>query len=177
MSSDTKTRKRTEDATGNRAKHGDSSFAKRVDAGPMNSISFRVTAGPPALPCRDDALVDKGAEVPKLCLSPVEMRTLTAAGGILPAGIATTATRTILYQPPLWNLFPIEYTNFRTTSIQYATFSSFRQIKRLETKSSKIPVFDPGGYTGRLRACPFLGWWRALPCGEAFVWTPEAIRG
>ena len=30
-------------------------------------------------------------------------------------------------------------------------------------------MFDPGGSTGRLRACPFLGTWRALLCGETFV--------
>ena len=27
-------------------------------------------------------------------------------------------------------------------------------------------MFDPGGSKGRLRACPFLGTWRALLCGE-----------
>ena len=27
-------------------------------------------------------------------------------------------------------------------------------------------MFDPGGSQGRLRACPFLGTWRALLCGE-----------
>ena len=32
-------------------------------------------------------------------------------------------------------------------------------------------MFDPGGSTGRLRACPFLGGWRTLLCGEVFVWT------
>ena len=28
-------------------------------------------------------------------------------------------------------------------------------------------MFDPGGSKGRLRACSFLGMWRALLCGEA----------
>ena len=28
-------------------------------------------------------------------------------------------------------------------------------------------VFNPGGSTGRLHACPFLGTWRALLCGWA----------
>ena len=47
----------------------------------------------PALPCcRDDAMVGRGAEAPKPCLSPVEMLTLTPAGGLLPAGTASTAT-------------------------------------------------------------------------------------
>ena len=55
-------------------------------------------AEPPTLPRRDDVLVDKGAAVPKPCLSPVEMRTLTAAGNLLPAGIASTVTRIVYYQ-------------------------------------------------------------------------------
>ena len=43
---------------------------------------------------KNDALVDKGAAAPKPCLSPVERHT-TAAGGLLPAGTASTAMRTI----------------------------------------------------------------------------------
>ena len=31
-------------------------------------------------------------------------------------------------------------------------------------------MFDPGGFKSRLRACPFLGTWRALLCGKVFVW-------
>ena len=41
-------------------------------------------------------------------------------------------------------------------------------------------MFDPGGSTGRLRACPFLGEWSALLCGKVFfffVRAPDAIRG
>ena len=30
-------------------------------------------------------------------------------------------------------------------------------------------TFDPGGSQGRLRACPFLGSWRALLCVEVHV--------
>ena len=83
VTSDTK---RAEDAAGDQTKNGDSCSAKRVDAGLASSTSFGMTAEPPALPRKDDVLVDKGAEVPKPCLSPVKMRTLTAAGGLLPAG-------------------------------------------------------------------------------------------
>ena len=154
---------------------------------------------PPALPCcRDDALVDKGAKASKPCLSPVEMRTLTAVGDLLPARTASTATRTIFHQPSRW-FCPTEEMNSRTsiqyatmyrsfwvifllpctffkmssrTSIPYATtYSSLRKMKVLEMKSRQILVFDPGGCTGRLRACPFLGGWRALVCGEVFAWT------
>ena len=50
-------------------------------------------AKPPVLPCRDDVLVENGAAAPKLCLSPFEIRSSTAAGGLLPAGKASTMTR------------------------------------------------------------------------------------
>ena len=30
-------------------------------------------------------------------------------------------------------------------------------------------MLDPGGFKGRSRACPFLGTWRALLCGEVLV--------
>ena len=52
---------------------------------------------PPALPCMDDAMVNKGAAGPKVCLSPVEISTLTAAGGLLPTGTAPTAKRFIFH--------------------------------------------------------------------------------
>ena len=44
-----KTRKRTEDAAADRAKHGDSSSVRAVD-GPMSLTSFGKIAKPPALP-------------------------------------------------------------------------------------------------------------------------------
>ena len=53
---------------------------------------------PLALPCRDDAMVNKGAAALKPCLSPVEMRVLRAAGGLLFAGTSSTATRIIFQQ-------------------------------------------------------------------------------
>ena len=99
VTSDKKTCKRAEDAAAaNQAKHGDSCSAKRVHAGPTSLIGFSMKAEPLALPCKDDALVDKG----KPYLSPVEMRTLTAARGLLPVGTDPTATMTIFHQPPLW---------------------------------------------------------------------------
>ena len=75
VKSDTKTRKRTEDAAADRAKYGDSSSVKRVDAGSTSSTSFGMTTEPPALPRRVDVLADKGAEAPKPCLSSVEIHT------------------------------------------------------------------------------------------------------
>ena len=75
----TKTCKRMEDTTADQANHGDSCSAKSVQAGPTSSTSFGMKSEPPTPPHRDDVLVDKGAAVPEPCLSPVEMRTLTAA--------------------------------------------------------------------------------------------------
>ena len=38
-------------------------------------------------------------------------------------------------------------------------------------------MFDPGGPTGRLHTCPFLGGLRALLYGEVFVWAPDGAQG
>ena len=98
-----KTRERTEGATAAiQAKHGNSCFAKRFQAGPTSSTSFGMKDESPALSRWDVVLVDKGAAAPKLCLSPVEMRTPTAAGGLLPTGKISTATMIIFHQLPLW---------------------------------------------------------------------------
>ena len=103
---DKKTRKRAEDAAADQAKHGDSCSARRVDAGPTRSTSFGIAVKPLALPRRDDVLVNKEAEAPKPHFSPVEMRMLpSAAGGQIPASIASTAMRTISPQPLFsWSL-------------------------------------------------------------------------
>ena len=94
----TKTREYTEGAaTAVQAMHGDSCSASRVDPDPMCSISFRDDCiGPPEPPCLgENALVDNGAAAPKPCLPPLEMRTTTAAGGLLPTGETSAATKTI----------------------------------------------------------------------------------
>ena len=120
-----KTRERTEgNATAVQAKHGDSCSADRANPDQKSSTSFGDDfTGPPALPrSKDDVLVGKSAAEPKSCSSPLEMRTPTAAGGLLPAGITFTATRTAFDQPPLW-FCPSEDTNLRT-SIQYASYRS-----------------------------------------------------
>ena len=123
--SDTKTHsKRMEDAVAVQAKHGDSCSANQVDPDPMCLTSFGDdSTGPPALSCsRDDALVGNGAAAPKSCLSPLEIRTPTAAGGLLPASTTSTATTTIFDQPPLWFCLAEEI-NLKT-SIQYASYAS-----------------------------------------------------
>ena len=96
------------------------------------------------------------------------MRTSTAAGGSPPAGKPSTMTRTTFEQPPLW-LYPVEEINLRASN-QYATDnSSFWKMKVLQTKSMQTLIFNPGGFKGLLCACPFLGTWRALLCGEVLV--------
>ena len=58
----------------------------------MRLISFndQEYIEPPVLPFRDDALVNQGYEVPKPCLSPMEMRKSTPAGDSLHTDSAST---------------------------------------------------------------------------------------
>ena len=153
---DTKTRERTEGAaTAVQAMHGDSCSANWIDPDPMCSISFGGdSTGPPALSCLgDDALVDKGAAVPKSYFSPLEMRTISAAGGFFPTDKTSTATKTTFDHPTLW-LCLTEETNLGT-SIQSASYN--RSIWRntllappscwrvIETNSRQNMMFDSGG--------------------------------
>ena len=125
MPSDTKTRERTEvTAAAVQAKHGDSCFANRVDPDSMCLTSFGDdSTGPPPFPyTRTGSLVGNGAAAPKSCLLLLEMRTPTAVGGSLPAGITSTATETSFDQPPLW-FCPTEEMKLRT-SVQCASYYS-----------------------------------------------------
>ena len=98
----TKTRERTEfAATAVQAMHGDSCTAQKFQDGPKTSISFSVKAEPPDLPCKDDVLVEDGAVAPKSCLPSFEMRSTTAAGGLVPIGKTSTATETTSNEPLL----------------------------------------------------------------------------
>ena len=180
MPANTKTRERTEGtAISVQAIHEDSFSANRVDPDPKSSTSFGDNStGPSTLPCsRDDALIGNDAAAPKSCLSPLEMRSPIAAGGLLPTDETSTATRTTFDQPPLW-FYLTEGTNLRTQALYASYYSSFGWIHNpqapfwprvIGTKSGQNLVFDPGGSTGGLRACPFLGTWRALLCGEVHV--------
>ena len=97
-----KTRERTEGAaTAVQAMRGDSFSARRVEPGPKTSTSFGVKAEPPALPCRDDILVEDGAAASKSCLPSLEMRSPTAAGGLVPTGETSKATETTVNKPLL----------------------------------------------------------------------------
>ena len=97
-----KTHKRTEGAaTAVQAMHGDSCTAQNVQDEPKTSITFGVKAEPPDLPSREDDLVEDGAAAPKSCLLSLEIRTTTAAVGLVPTGKTSTATETNFNQPPL----------------------------------------------------------------------------
>ena len=179
----TKTHERTEGAaTAVQAMRGAGFSACRVELGPnTNSISFGVKAEPPTLPCRDDVVVESGNIALRSCLQSLEMRSPTAAGGLLPTGETSTATRTTSNEP-LLRLYATEEMNPEQDSkkkklwisIPSACYdSSFWKLlaapycrRIVETKSRQNRTFDPGGSPGHLRACPFLGSWRALVCGE-----------
>ena len=99
----TKTRERTEGAaTAVRAIRRDSFSARRVEPGPKtNSTSVGMIAEPPALPSRDDVLVENGDASPKSCLPFLGMHSPSAAGGLLPTGEASTAIETTFDKLPL----------------------------------------------------------------------------
>ena len=176
----TKTRERTEGAaTAVQAMRADCFSARRVEPGPTtNSTNFGVKAETPALPCRDDVVVESGPAASESCLPSMDMHSSTAAGGLVPTGEASTASETTLNEPPL-RFYPNEETdlepNCTKTSTPYASFnsSSFWRLlaapycrRVVDTKSRQIMTIDPGGSRGYLRACSFLGPWRALVCGE-----------
>ena len=177
----TKTRERTEGAaTAVQAMRGDSCSATRVEPGLNTNLTcFGVLAESPDLPFRDDVLVENGAASPKLCLPSLEMRTTTAAGGLLPTGETSTATKITFNEPPLrfsstketnlketnvWTLVPSAWYDSRFWKNKLLAAPSCRRV--IEQKSRQNRTFDPGDFQGRLRACPFLGSWRALLCGE-----------
>ena len=152
---DTKTR--TLDAAADRAKQVDKSSSAQVDHDPMCLTSFGDdSAKPPALLCKDDALVNKGAEAPKPCLSPVKMRKLTAAGGLMPAGTSSIAMRTIFARPFFsWSLGEETEKSISRTNFNQLTPCCWRKVT--QNKSRQTLAFDPGGCTGRRRGCRFLG--------------------
>ena len=107
----------------------------------------------PALPCRDDVVVENGAAARKWRLPSLKMRSPTAAGGLLPTDQVSIATMTTYNQPPL-RLYSTEETNSKTknlrTSILSVSYdSSFliadRSCRRVETKSGENRMFDSGG--------------------------------
>ena len=178
----TKTHERTEGAaTAVQVMHGDSCTTEKVLEGPKISTSFGVKAEPPALPCRDDVVVESGDAAPESCLPSLEMRSSTAAGGLVPTGEASKATETTVNKP-LLQFYSTEEENSKKTKIRTSTpyvsyYSSVFQKSNLpaapycrrvvEKKCRQNRTFDPGGSQGHPRACSFLGSWRALVYDEA----------
>ena len=124
----TKTRERTEGAaTAEQAMRGDNFSVRRVEHGPnTNSISVGMMLEPPALPCKDDVLVENGDASPKSCLPFLEMRLPSAASGLLPTGEAFTTTRTTFNKPPIW-FYSTEETDSTTnwgTRFLYVSYDS-----------------------------------------------------
>ena len=163
----TKTRQRTEGAAiAVQAMHGDSFPACRVDHGLMtNSTSFGIMAKPPALLCRHDVVVESGDAAPKSCLPFLEMRTTTAAEGLVPTGKTSTATEST-FNESLLRFYSTEEANCKKTSTPHASYDSSVFEKSnlpaalycrrvVETKSRQNRTFDPGGSQGYLCDCPF----------------------
>ena len=182
MHADTKTHERTEGAaTAVQTMRGDCFSARRVELGPTtNSTSFGVKAEPPALPCWDDVVVECGTAASKSCLPFLEMRSSTAAGGLVPTGEASTASETTLNESSL-RFCPTKETDLElnckktsTSSASYNSSSVFQERnlsatpycrRVVDTKSGQNRTFDPGGSRGHLRALPVfgtvarVGWW------------------
>ena len=176
----TKIRERTEGAArAVQAMLGGCFSVRQVEPGPTtNSTRFGVKARPPALPCRDDSVVECSSAASQSCLPSMEMRSSTAAGGLVPTGEASNALEITSNQPPL-RFCSTEKTNLEAknswTSVLSSSYnsSSFGRLSAtpycrrvVDTKSGQNRTFDPGGSRGHLRACPFLGSWRVLVCGE-----------
>ena len=160
---DKKTYKRAEGAVADQAKHGDSCSEKRVDMSPKSSTNFGITAKPPALPRRNDVLVDKSTAAPKPCISPVQMRTITAAGGLLPAGTASTAMRTIFPRPHFsWSLSEeTKKRNSLTISLHPAAGGGLFKLNQNKLWSSILAVlqiiYAPARFWEGGARC-FVGW-------------------
>ena len=86
---DKKTRESTKDFEQD-VRLGDISSDRVHNPTRLTSFGDQGYTEPPALPCRDGALVNQGHEVAKPCLSPVEMRKSTSAVSLLHAGTAST---------------------------------------------------------------------------------------
>ena len=163
--------------------YGDSCTAQRVQDKLKISTCFGVMVKPPALPCRDDVVVENGTAAPKSCLPSLEMRSPTAAGVLIPTGENSIARRTTFNQPPL-RLYSTEETNSKKALTPYVSYDSIFSRKNnlpatpscrrvIETKSGENRMLDSGGSQDRLPACPFLGSWRALFVGRFMLGLDE----
>ena len=122
-----KTRERTEGAALKQFKRCMGIAFLRTGSIPTQEVLPASMVTPPDLRLsvfKDDALVGNDAAAPESCFSPLEMRSATAAGGLLPAGKASTTTRITFYQPRL-RFCLTEETNLRILILYAWYYSSF----------------------------------------------------
>ena len=125
----------------------------------LTSFGDKDYTEPPALPSRDDALVNQGHEVAKPCLSPVEIRKSISADSLQRAGAtSTTKTQGTNFPPQLLPRSFRETSEEKKISTTRQTFAKYNcswHPKVIETKSRQNMVFDPGGLSDCLCGCPF----------------------
>ena len=152
---DKKTRESMEDLAQD-GRLGDISSDRVHDPIRLTSFGDQDFTEPPALPCRDDALVNQGHEVAKPCLSPVEMRKSTSAGSLLHTGAASTIKIQGTSFPPQlvpWSLRETSEEKNNCTRQTFAKYNGSWHPKMIETKSRQNVVFDRG-LSGCLCGCP-----------------------
>ena len=145
---DKKTRESREDFAPD-GRSGDISSDRIYYSMRLTSFDDQEYIEPPTLPCRDDAPINQAHEVPKPCLSPVELRKSTPAGGLLHAGSASTNKAQGTNFPPQllpWSFRETnEENNTGTTRQTLAKYNRSWHPKVIETKSRQNLVLDPDG--------------------------------
>jgi hypothetical protein len=145
---------------------GDISSDRAHDPTSLTSLGDNDCTDPPALPSRDDALVNQSHEVAKPCLSPVEIRKLTSADSLQRAGATSnTTTQGTNFPPQLLPRSFLETSEEKKISTTRQTFAKYNRSwhpKVIETKSRQNMVFDPGGLSGCPCGCLF--WERDARC-------------
>ena len=150
---------------------GNSCFADRVDLDLMRSTSSGDDCTElPAPPCSgENALEDKRAAAPKSCLPSLEMHLPTAAGDLVPTGETPTATKTT-YNETLLPLYATEETNPKEkklrTSIHPPRTTAASENCLLPPPAWGLSKQNRCKIWRSIHACPGLGSWRALLCGE-----------
>ena len=105
-------------------------------------------------------MVESGAAASESCLPSLEMRSSTAAGGLVPTGEASTAKEINFIQPPLrfcsteetdleakksWTSAP-SASNYSSSVFQERNLSATPYCRRVvDTKSRQNRTFNPGG--------------------------------
>ena len=106
--------------------------------------SVSVMAEPPDLPCSENVLVENGATLPESCLPSLEMRSPTAAGGLLSTGEASTATRTTSNEP-LLRFYATEEMNPEEDSKKENLWTSFPSACYDSTSGNCLLLPTAGG--------------------------------